>query len=229
MNEISRILNSYERRNTIPKSRYDPLSPASFMQQQEKERLIIRLINKFNLIPLENKTLLEIGCGNASELLKFLQLGFSPKNLIGNELITDRANIAKQKVPSELKIIQSNALDLEFNENTFDIIYQSMVFSSILDEDFKKSLAKKIWGLLKKNGGILWYDFTFNNPMNKDVKGISKKDIIKLFPESKITSYRLTLAPPLARQVTKLNHRLYSLFNSTYFLRTHLLCWIQKP
>lgn len=228
MNEVENIIDRYEKRKSLPNSLYDSLSPATFMQHQEKERSIIKIINKFNIKPLENKTLLEIGCGNASEIINFLRLGFNAKNLVGNELLVDRAIAAKEKVPAHLKIINCNALDLEFDPNSFDIVYQSMVFSSILDDNFKKELANKMWNLAKPGGGILWYDFTYNNPMNNDVKGITYKKIKELFPESKIIKYRLTLAPPLARQVTKLSFRFYSIFNSFYFLRTHLLCWITK-
>ena len=103
-----------------------------------------------------------------------------------------------------------------------------MVFSSILDDEFSKALAKKIWELLKTEGGILWYDVIYNNPSNKDVRGISFNMIKNLFPEAKIIKYKISLAPPIARMVTKIDDKLYNIFSSLSILRTHLLCWISK-
>ena len=89
-------------------------------------------------------------------------------------------------------------------------------------------LAEKIFDLVKPGGGILWYDFIYNNPNNNDVKGISKRSIKNLFPDTKIYFRKITLAPPLSRIVARVNPSLYYFFNFFPFLRTHLLCWIQK-
>jgi hypothetical protein len=40
---------------------------------------------------------------------------------------------------------------------------------------------------------------------------------------------RLTLAPPVARAVTRLHPRLYAVLNSIIWLRTHVLVWVEKP
>ena len=228
MNEIEAIIERYKRRDNLPEDRYSYLSPWMYMHEQEKERAIIRLIKKVRLYPINNKTLLEIGCGTGGNLLQFIRLGFSPNFIVGNELIPQRALLASERTPSQLKIIEGNALDLKFEDNSFDIVYQSMVFSSILDFKFRKELALKIWNLTKVGGGILWYDFIYNNPVNNDVQGIPFRKIKTLFPTSEIFKYKISLAPPIARRVSKIHFRLYDIFNSVRFLRTHLLCWIMK-
>ena len=99
--------------------------------------------------------------------------------------------------------------------------------------DFKFQISgrfgKKIWRLVKPGGGVLWYDFIYNNPMNKDVKGIKYKEVKLLFPYRINKKWKLTLAPPLSRIITKIHPSLYSFFNVFPFLRTHILCWIEKP
>ena len=149
-------------------------------------------------------------------------------NFIGNELITERAAAARKIIPKEIEIIEGDALKLSFTPNSFDIVFQSTVFSSILDSSFQKELARKMWSFAKPEGGILWYDFTYDNPKNRDVRGIPLKKIKELFPEGKINHWRLTLAPPISRTVTKIHPSLYHIFNMFPFLRTHLLCWIEK-
>ena len=76
---------------------------------------------------------------------------------------------------------------------------------------------------------MLWYDFIYDNPRNPDVRGIGYGRIRALFPEGRFCKKRITLAPPLSRRVTRLHPGLYGVFNLLPVLRTHLLCWIEKP
>jgi hypothetical protein len=103
------------------------------------------------------------------------------------------------------------------------------VFSSLLDDAFQQRLAAAMWKWLKPGGGVLWYDFTVDNPRNRDVRGVPRARIAALFPEATVDSRRVTLAPPLARAVCRVHPGLYTLFNALPPLRTHLLCWLGKP
>jgi len=75
----------------------------------------------------------------------------------------------------------------------------------------------------------MWYDFTVNNPRNRDVRGVPVTRIRELFPEGKLRVRRLTLAPPLARAITRVHPRLYPVLNTCVWLRTHVLAWVEKP
>jgi SAM-dependent methyltransferase len=226
MSEVEEILKRYKKRDKFVR-RYNILNPWTYKGEQEKEISLIKWIKTCSILPLENKKLLEIGCGTGANLLQLIRLGFDPENLFGNELIEDRYNIARSRLPEKLKLYYGNALDVNF-EGKFDIVFQSMVFSSILDEKFKSSLAERMWRMVNNGGGILWYDFIYNNPSNRDVKGIPFKKVKEYFPEGQIRKWKITLAPPVSRLVTNLHPSLYSVFNNFPFLRTHILCWIHK-
>ena len=226
--ELNEIKERYSRRKILSEDLYNPLMPYVYMIQQEKERVFIKWIKNQLKISVNNLKLLEIGCGSGGNLLEFIRLGFNPANLTGNELLIERVIDARSRLNPNLKIIEGNALDLDLSQNYFDIVFQSMVFSSILNDDFKIELAAKMWQLTKPGGGVLWYDFTFNNPKNKDVKGIKFQEVKLLFPNGTIKKWKLTLAPPLSRIVTKIHPSLYSVFNIFPFFRTHILCWIKK-
>ncbi len=230
MNELQRIKEAYSQRFKQNLSTlYTLWQPYMYMSRQEKERNIYKLFNKANITSLSDLTLLEIGCGEGHKILDLLQMGFSPKNITGNELMTEHLEAAKYLLPASISLLSGDARELDIKKESKDIIYQSMVFSSILDNDFQNELAKKMWQWVKPGGGILWYDFTFNNPRNKNVKGIPLSRVKALFPGAKISTKRITLAPPLSRRVTKLYPSFYTLFNYFPFLRTHILCYIQKP
>ena len=77
-------------------------------------------------------------------------------------------------------------------------------------------------------GGVILYDFIYNNPSNQDVKGVNVKKIKTLFPDGRLNTWRITLAPPISRLVTRLHPNMYNAFNIFPILRTHVLCWIQK-
>lgn len=78
-------------------------------------------------------------------------------------------------------------------------------------------------------GGVLWYDFIYNKKENPHVRGVPVYVIRELFPEGRVRFWRLTLAPPIARFVTQIWPGLYTVFSMIPLLRTHVLCWIQKP
>ncbi len=219
----------YERRKAdISAVLYSPLNPSVYMGQQEKERKLIRWIEQAGLAPVADRRVLEIGCGSGGNLLQLVKLGFLPGNLVGNELLEDRAELARILLPSAIRVIVGDASDLDLPEESFDVVFQSTVFSSILSHDFQGKLADKMWSLARPGGGVLWYDFVYNNPRNPDVRGVPIRSIRNLFPKGELIVWRTTLAPPISRMVTRIHPSLYTVFNSLYFTRTHVLCWIRK-
>ena len=85
-----------------------------------------------------------------------------------------------------------------------------------------------MWTWVRPGGGVLWYDFTVDNPRNRDVRGVPVARIRQLFPEGRLRWQRVTLAPPLARRACRLHPSLYTLFNALPWLHTHALAWIDK-
>jgi ubiquinone/menaquinone biosynthesis C-methylase UbiE len=228
-NEVEAIRQRYSRRQELEESSlYDSLNPSRYMAHQEKQRAFIRWIKWAGLAPVTDKRVLEIGCGSGDNLLQFISLGFQPENLVGNELLAERAVKARTRLPAATEILVGDASTLNLNPGSFDIVLQATVFSSILNNSFQEKLANQMWLMVKPGGGVLWYDFIFNNPNNPDVRGVSIRRIRDLFPDAEIKIWRITLAPPINRMVTKIHPSLYTLCNMIPLFRTHVLCWIQK-
>lgn len=228
--ELREISDRYARRSRRGlTSLYDLSRPANYMLLQERERRLIEWINASGLGPAGRVRLLEVGCGDGANLLQFLRLGFAPENLVGNDLLAERVEAARHRLPAALQVLAGNAVELEFPPGTFDVVFQSTVFSSILDDTLQSRLASHMWRLVRPGGGVLWYDFVYDNPGNPDVRGVRPDRIRQLFPESTPKVWRVTLAPPLARSVTRLSPIMYTLFNAFPFLRTHVMAWLPKP
>lgn len=209
--------------------RYSLLNPAALWPLQERQRAMLALFARLGLHDLSTLRLHEVGCGTGSNLLELLQLGFMPEHLSGVELLPERLADARARLPEAVSLRQGDALALAPAPESVDIVLQATVFSSLLDDAFQQQLAASMWASVKPGGGVLWYDFTVDNPRNRDVRGVPLARVRELFPQGRIQARRITLAPPIARAVVRLHPSLYTLFNTLPLLRTHLLCWIAKP
>jgi SAM-dependent methyltransferase len=208
---------------------YSPLRPEVWQAQQERQRALLGLLARHVQQAPSALDVLEVGCGHGDNLLELLRLGFDPARLVANELLPERAAIARRRLPAATQLLEGDALQLPLPEGRFDIVLQSTVFSSILDAGFQQRLATAMWRWLKPGGAVLWYDFTVNNPRNPDVRGVPLARVAALFPAGRIEARRVTLAPPIARRVVRLHPAAWRVFNALPLLRTHVLAWIEKP
>ena len=226
--ELQDIRARYERRVSIPSDRYSRFNPEVTARVHERQRAMLELLRHEHVMSLGSMDVLEVGCGGGANLLELLELGADPERLVGNELLEDRLTVARRVLPAEVTLHAGDACELALGDGTFDIVYQSTVFSSILNDAMQERLAARMWQWLRPGGGILWYDFTYDNPANCDVRGVSLGRVRELFSRGEIQSRRVTLAPPIARRVSAIHPSLYSLVNMLPLLRTHVLCWIRK-
>lgn len=226
--ELDEISARYERRKHIPADRYARLNPAVNAAVRERQAALVRLFVQQGIRDLSGCKVLEVGCGSGGNLLELLQFGAAPENLVGNELLPERLDAARARLPEAVALYPGDASQLLLPDASFDIVYQSTVFSSILDDGLQEALALKMWRLVRPGGGVLWYDFTFDNPRNPDVRGVNVARIRELFPQGELVVRRVTLAPPIARRAVPVHPFFYGLFNAIPFLRTHVLGWIKK-
>lgn len=235
--EADKIRQRYRKRQADSPllQRYSLLNPAALHAQQERQRAIIQTFKAQGMTDLPALRLLEVGAGTGGNLLEFLRLGFKAEHLVGIELLEDRAQLARACLPAQLRVLCGDATQLALADADadadagFDIVYQSVVFSSILDDGVQQQLAQRMWQWVRPGGGVLWYDFIFNNPNNPDVRAVPLARVRALFPGAQIHARRLTLAPPISRRVGQIHPGLCSMFGAIPWLRTHVLCWIKKP
>jgi SAM-dependent methyltransferase len=225
-NESQRLAQRYARR--ADGNRYSLLNADVWQTVQERQRAMLRLFARLRWHELSSRRVLEVGCGTGSNLLELLRIGFSPRNLAGIELLPERFAQAMQRLPAGVMLMQGDASLVDLPDQSEDVVLQSTVFSSLLDAPFQWRLAQSMWRWVRPGGGVLWYDFTVDNPSNPDVRGVSVARIRELFPHGRVQYQRVTLAPPIARRACALHPALYPVFNAVPLLRTHVLAWIEK-
>lgn len=222
--EIARLRKAYARRRQT----YEPTDPVVLARRQELEREVARYLRQECRGKVDSLRLLEVGCGTGANIWMFLRLGVQPGGITANELLDDRLESLRRNVPSEVMIRPGDAMDLDWGDETFDVVFQSLVFSSLLDDSVRRSLATLLWRLVAPGGALLWYDFIYDNPGNADVRGVPIRMIRELFPEAELIVRRTTLAPPIARVVGRIHPALCSALSCLPPLRTHVFCWLRK-
>jgi len=222
MTELQRIAERYARRDSG--DRYSLLRPEVWKMWQERQRALLRLLAGRPGRPAEWRAT-EVGCGAGGNLLDLLRIGLLPPHLTGIELLPERLAAARAALPEGVRLLAGDAATADVEPASQDLVLQSTVFSSILDDALQQRVAAAMWRWLKPGGAVVWYDFTVDNPRNRDVRGVPLSRVRDLFPEGRFTARRVTLAPPLARALPAA----YAVFNVLPWLRTHRLVLIEKP
>jgi len=224
------IHQAYEKRlRTIKVEFFVYRAFADLLFEQQRHREMLRMLYGYGFHPLNDCHILDVGCGNGNLLRQFMHWGGQPENLCGIELREEALQIACKLSP-HLDIRCGNAASLPWPKETFDLVVQSTVITSILDKETRRRVANEMIRVLKPEGAILWYDFMRDNLWNPDVRGVKKAEIQALFPGSAIHLRAITLAPPIARRIPQsLLPMFYPLLSSIPFLRTHYLGLFIKP
>ena len=192
--------------------------------------MLADMLSRSGMGELKQLNLVEVGCGTGMNLVELLRMGFTPARLHGIELLPLSAERARAVLPPAVRLTVGDAAAAgsTIPPASQDIVYQATVFSSLLDPEFQARLARVMWDWVRPGGGVLWYDFTVDNPRNPDVRGVPLARVRALFPDGRPHARRITLAPPLGRMAARLHPLCYTTLNLFSFLRTHQVVWIQK-
>jgi len=99
-----------------------------------------------------NIKILEIGCGDGINLVELNKLGF--KELYAIDKDPEKIKIAKEKSPTT-NFSTLNALDMDFEDDFFDVIFHSLV-GIFMNSDEREKLTASIFKYLKPQGYYLF-------------------------------------------------------------------------
>jgi SAM-dependent methyltransferase len=228
--EVQRLDEVYRnyRECDLAKTKWSSANPGNRAMAAERQCLLARLLKAHDFIPLAGRRILDVGCGGGSILASFKDLGASSENLYGVDLLPERIARAQESFP-DIHFRFGNAENLTFQSAYFDLVLVFTVFSSILDIEMSRNVAREVNRVLKPGGAIVWYDFLYNNPRNPHVRGLKRAALGDLFPQFQIELHKITLFPPLARRLGPLTSVLYPALAAIPWLRTHYLGLFHKP
>jgi ubiquinone/menaquinone biosynthesis C-methylase UbiE len=226
--EAERIARAYRELEASAGSRYDLHNKGNQMVLAERRSLTKKLLVSAGWVPLGERRVLEVGCGTGTELAWLLNLGASPSRLAGVDLLPDRVASARAAFP-QLEFHLGNAEHLDFADASVDLVMALTVFSSILDDSMASNVAAEIQRVMRPGGALLWYDFRYDNPGNRNVRGVGARRVRGLFPRLEGRLHSVTVLPPLVRRLGPLAPAAYPVLAVAPPLRSHLLGLLRKP
>jgi len=226
--ELNRIREAYERRKEhVPAGLYSWFNSSALFLHQQRERNLIDVLKGNGFDDLSGMVVLDIGCGTGNVLREFIRYGAIPENLHGIDLLRDRIDTAMQISPN-IHFTCGDAEQLPYENNFFDMVILFTVLTSILDDGMKKAVASESLRVIKQTGVVLYYDYLYDNPKNRDVRGVKKREIEHLFEGAHIELARVTLAPPIARAVAPYSWAACYLLENLKIFNTHYIGTIKK-
>ncbi|MGH8637523.1 MAG: class I SAM-dependent methyltransferase, partial [Burkholderiales bacterium] len=240
MDEANRILREYERRErALAPDLYAPTKPFNLFLRQSRERALVKMLTKAGFVPFGARRILDVGCGSGQWLIDFETWGAERGNLAGIDLIPSRIRVAQRRLASwrasdgqllasGADVREGDASTLPWDDGTFDLVCQSMVFSSILDASMREVVATEMVRVLAPGGVLVWYDFFASNPRNPNVRGIRRPEVARLFPGFSMTVTRATLMPPLARRLVPVSRLLAESISALKLLNMHYLILLRR-
>jgi len=157
---------------------YHPRNPMGHLFHEHNHDFLVECLNNLK-IDLEPLNILDVGCGYGYWLRYMIELGAKAENLTGIDLSEGRINFASQMNPA-IHWIHNAVKNLPFPQESFDLVMQVVVFSSILDENLRVCLANEIARVTKVGGYLLWIDHK-KSFLNK-LAGFSKAKVLTYFP-----------------------------------------------
>ena len=163
INMFDSIASSYDITNRILSLRFD------VRWRNEACKLSLGLLDSNKI------SILDMACGTGDMILSWLQY-CNPDSIIGIDPSINMLEIAKNKLPKNIKLIQGEAAKIELENESIDLVSIAYGLRNIVELDLALNEFKRV---LKKNGILLILEFT-----KKDRN--SFLDSLALFYTSKI-------------------------------------------
>lgn len=202
-------------------AKYSWFSSGQQLMLHGAARALLDALRRAGMSQLDKVRVLEIGCGSGHWLRELVQWGVRPDHLAGIDLIAERLGDARARCAPGVSLAAASAAVLPFADGAFDIVLQSTVLTSVLDATVRERIAAEMVRVLRPDGLVLWYDFLVDNPRNRDVRGVDRRELSRLYPGWQLDVRRVTLAPPVARFLAPRLWAVAAALSAIPFLCTH--------
>ena len=221
--DAARVRAEYARRASDEALRRynDRVAPASLRAAADRQRRLLDVIDR--VAPRADARVLEVGCGQGGDLAALVQLGVNEHRVAGIDLLEADISVAQSRLPNA-RVSVANAAALPFDAGSFDVVYQVVMLSSVVDSRVRAQIASEMRRVLAHSGRIVSYDMTYVGDGNPHLVPIDAGELARVFPGCPMTMERVTLQLPVASRV---GPRVASVLERLPLLRRHLFAVIR--
>jgi ubiquinone/menaquinone biosynthesis C-methylase UbiE len=202
-------------------------NPASRFMLERKWVAIAKVLRDSS-IDLTTARVVDLGAGDGGDCAQFVELGVGRGRLVALDILETRARHASRS-HAGLSSIVANCSTLPFPDGAFDVVYQSTMLSSVLDDERRSRILKEVDRVLRRGGVFLSYDVRYKNPWNRHTRPLNAAELRRLLRGWSVRMRTVTLIPQVARLVAPVSTTGCRMLETVGLLRSHLLALARKP
>ena len=192
------------------------MSPTVRFVLDERRTALFPMVDR----PLRSLRICDVGCGDGGDLQFWEKRGVPAEQMSGTELLSEPLAIARSRLPAaDLRLV--DGFELPFGDDTFDLVYASMVFSSILDPAARRTLFRELERVVAPGGIVTIYDFRVRKPTNPNVVAMTRgriRDLGRMPKRMQPLTPLLPLLPMVLRVPGRLQRPLLAALPRTHAL-----------
>lgn len=123
----------------------------------DRERAILAGLAAHLSHPLAEADVLDVGCGVGTSLALLAAYGAEPQHLHGVDILDHRIAAGRRHLPN-VDLQASDGASIPHPDETFDLVQQITMLSSVHDQRLRESLAAEMLRVLRPGGLVLSYD-----------------------------------------------------------------------
>lgn len=185
------MLSKAEKEYVSSRGYWTLFKPLALFYRHQLERALTRALRREG-VALEGKRLLEDGCERGNLLRLLVEMGASPGRCFGLDRDIEALRDGRAKTAAAVRFVRGDAAALPFRAGAFDVVVQSLLFSSLPPGEARERAAREIGRVLADGGVLVWYDFV-ERAKEGLPRGLELGEVRELFPGGRFATYKFGL------------------------------------
>jgi len=185
------MLSKAEKEYVSSRGYWTLFKPLALFYRHQLELALTRALRREG-VALEGKRLLEDGCERGNLLRLLVEMGASPGRCVGLDRDIEALRDGRAKTAAAVRFVRGDATALPFRAGAFDVVFQSLLFSSLPPGEARERAAREIGRVLADGGVFVWYDFV-ERAKEGLPRGLELGEVRELFPGWRLATYKFGL------------------------------------
>lgn len=174
------MLSRAEKEYVASRGYWTLFKPLALFYRHQLEVALTRALRREG-VALEDKRILEDGCERGNLVRLLLELGAAPGRCVGLDRDEAALRDGRAKTAAAVHLVRGDAAALPFRDGAFDVVFQSLLFSSLPPGETRERAAREMERVLAEGGVLVWYDFV-ERAKEGLPRGLELDEVRALFP-----------------------------------------------